>query len=391
MKDLPELAAAARAIGRAATSVESPAPGAADQPSRNRPAAPPAPRPPVRIGLVLSGGGAKGAYHNGVLDYLASIGTTVSAIAGASIGALNGAVIAAAPSLAQGVAQLDILWEQVSRQSVQGLLPHDVRLGEALEEGTLEETTLEQLTRLLPRLGGPALSAALIERLVLEHIDPARLRTGIPMWVSAFPALEERRILLGWGWAVDVVRAQTGTRAVWLRLGELGADDCRQAILASAALPLLLPPRRIAGRLYRDGGLADNTPAGALADHAGCDMAIVVHLSRGALWDAHHFPGLGMLEVRPSRALAPTGPVGGLTGLVDFSPSRVRALRAQGRADAERTLEPFRELLTGLRNLRSAERFMLDSIRGLLDRGEPDQTWAVRGLSSKKKPHQLED
>jgi len=50
-------------------------------------------------GLVLSGGGAKGAYQVGVVKCLADHGVCLSTIAGTSVGALNGAVIAAAPDL----------------------------------------------------------------------------------------------------------------------------------------------------------------------------------------------------------------------------------------------------------------------------------------------------
>jgi NTE family protein len=56
----------------------------------------------LRIGLVLSGGGAKGAYQVGVVNALHELGAQVDAIAGASIGALNGAFLATAPSLEEG-------------------------------------------------------------------------------------------------------------------------------------------------------------------------------------------------------------------------------------------------------------------------------------------------
>lgn len=47
-----------------------------------------------KIGLVLSGGGAKGAYQVGVVRALAEMNIKIGAISGASIGALNGAIIA---------------------------------------------------------------------------------------------------------------------------------------------------------------------------------------------------------------------------------------------------------------------------------------------------------
>jgi len=47
-----------------------------------------------KLGIVLSGGGAKGAYEVGFLKYLAEEGIQADAIAGTSIGALNGAIYA---------------------------------------------------------------------------------------------------------------------------------------------------------------------------------------------------------------------------------------------------------------------------------------------------------
>ena len=49
-----------------------------------------------KLGLVLSGGGAKGAYHVGILKYLAEQHIQPQAISGASIGSLNGAIVASA-------------------------------------------------------------------------------------------------------------------------------------------------------------------------------------------------------------------------------------------------------------------------------------------------------
>ena len=54
-----------------------------------------------KVGLVLSGGGAKGAYHVGVVRALNEMNIGIDMISGASIGALNGAVLASAPNFAE--------------------------------------------------------------------------------------------------------------------------------------------------------------------------------------------------------------------------------------------------------------------------------------------------
>ncbi|MFI9586591.1 patatin-like phospholipase family protein [Streptomyces sp. NPDC052236] len=363
MTGLPELADAARkaasdglVTGRTAAPTREQAVPAAEAADSARP----------RIGLVLSGGGAKGAYHIGVVEYLATIGTRVHAIAGASIGALNGAILASSGSLSEGTAKLAAVWDEVAElaSSAKSTGPEDVVGGEAQEE-----TTLEQLALLLPRLSGPVVHPSYLERLVSTHIDLDRLSDGIPLWVSAFPAVEEVDILRSWSWTIDVVRSRLGARSEWLHVNALPRHERHQAVLASAALPVILPPRRVNGRLFRDGGIADNTPAGALALHARCDMVIVVHLTDGVLWDAHDFPGLGIVEIRPHKRLSPPGPIGGATALVDFSPQRLRRLRAQGFRDAQLILEPLRTMLSRLDGMRTAEGLMLDAVARLL---EPD-------------------
>ncbi|MGZ9934391.1 patatin-like phospholipase family protein [Streptomyces sp. NC-S4] len=359
MSGFTDLAAAARQAAAAPYT----AGGAAGTPEKALPDRAPAAdraggRPP-RIGLVLSGGGAKGAYHVGVVEYLASVGTSIHAIAGASIGALNGAVLAAAGTPAEGAAALAAVWDEVAWRA------GHTGPSTGADGPPPEEATVEQLARLLPRLSAPALHPAALEDLVADHADPDRLGTGIPLWVSVFPALEETDALRGWSWSLDVVRSGLGARAEWLHVNNLPRRERHRAVLASAALPVILPPRRVGTRLYRDGGMADNTPAGALARSAGCDIVIVVHLSDGSLWDAHDHPTLRVIEIRPRRRIRPPGPLGGATALVDLSPGRLDRLRTQGFEDARWTMEPLRALLSSVDAARTAQAGMLDAVARL--------------------------
>jgi NTE family protein len=327
-----------------------------------------------RIGLVLSGGGAKGAYHVGVVECLASAGVHIDAVAGASIGALNGAVLACAGSLEQGAVALRTIWDEVAAYSAAPQRSGGV--ADALGP-PVEETTLEQLRMLLPRLTGQAVRPPYLEGLVATHVDPGRLDGGTPLWVSAFPALEELDVLRDWGWALDVLRSRLGTRAEWLHVNALPSAERQLAVLASAALPVILPARRVDGRLFRDGGMADNTPVGALALREHCDIVIVVHLTDGVLWDAHDFPGIGVIEIRPSRPLQMPGPLGGTTALVDFSPSRLHSLRDLGNRDATSILEALGAQVSAVWKTRSAEQSMLDAVARLesvtgADRPNPD-------------------
>ena len=70
-----------------------------------------------KIGLVLSGGGAKGAYQVGVVRFLVEAGMQIQAVSGASIGALNGAIIANAQNLNEASEQLEHLWQLLANES----------------------------------------------------------------------------------------------------------------------------------------------------------------------------------------------------------------------------------------------------------------------------------
>ena len=69
-----------------------------------------------KVGLVLSGGGAKGAYQVGVVRYLAEAGIDVQAVAGASIGALNGSIIAGSHDLQDAYNKLNTLWMEIAEE-----------------------------------------------------------------------------------------------------------------------------------------------------------------------------------------------------------------------------------------------------------------------------------
>ena len=63
-----------------------------------------------KVGLVLIGGDAKEAYHEGAILALGELNIKVDTIAGASIRALNGVIIARAPDMTSGYRQLQSVW-----------------------------------------------------------------------------------------------------------------------------------------------------------------------------------------------------------------------------------------------------------------------------------------
>jgi len=207
---------------------------------------------PVRdfdVVLVLSGGNALGAFQAGVYEALHTHGLQPDWVVGASIGAINGALIAGSPPEAR-INALRSFW----RPHVIG--PMDLLhpwLPPSLE--TRRRSAAAMWTAVGGRVGifGPALSA-------------------LTPWADDRPSVfETEQLAATLDDVVDFARLNDGScrftaTAVDLATGEdiifdTDTHDIRaHHIRASAALPVLFPPVEIDGRWFVDGGLSANLP-----------------------------------------------------------------------------------------------------------------------------------
>ena len=171
-----------------------------------------------RIVFVLGGGGHRGAYEVGMLRALLEAGIKPDAIVGASVGAINGAVLAADPTEG-AVARLEELWSGLGKNGVfEGSLT--TRLGTALRSRT-HLFTNEPLRRRL------------------ESDLPVRLIEDLAVPFQCVAASIER------------------AAEHWFTRGPI-AD----AVLASCAVPGLLPPMPVDGEHFLDGGIVNSVPVG---------------------------------------------------------------------------------------------------------------------------------
>jgi NTE family protein len=207
--------------------------------------------------FVLSGGASLGAIQVGMLRALADEGIRPDLIVGTSVGAVNGAFLASRGFGRATIDDLAGLWLRIGRGQV---------------------FPIEPLTGLLGFLGArrnlvPGLA---LRRLVARHATCERLEDlAIPLHVIACDVLTGAEVRLSEGPLVD-------------------------AVLASAAIPGVLPPVEWEGRLLMDGGIVDNTPIShALA--LGADAVYVLPAGapcvltdapRGALGMLVHAAGL---------------------------------------------------------------------------------------------------
>jgi NTE family protein len=173
---------------------------------------------PYDTAFVLGGGGILGACEVGMLQALLEAGVRPDVVVGTSIGALNGAFVAADPS-ASMAARLEQLWRELAD-------------GHVFTGGILRRAGTFARTRTHLHAYGP-LRDLLRQALPVERIEDLQ----VPFQCVA----------------ASIERAAEH----WFESGPL-AD----AVLASCAVPGLLPPVRIGDEHFLDGGLVHSIPVG---------------------------------------------------------------------------------------------------------------------------------
>ena len=213
-----------------------------------------APRP--KVGLVLSGGAARGLAHVGVLKALEEQGIHIDAIAGTSMGAVIGGLYASGykidelEKLALGIDWKEALSDAPEREDVPFRRKQDDR--DFLVKQKLSFRDDGSLGLPLGVIQGQNL-ALLLESL-LAHSSDIRDFDKLPIPFRAV--------------ATDIVNGEK----VVFRKGHLP-----QVIRASMSIPAVFAPVEINGQLLVDGGMVDNIPVD-VAREMGVDMVIVVDI-----------------------------------------------------------------------------------------------------------------
>jgi len=190
-----------------------------------------------RTAFVLGGGGALGAVEVGMLGALLDRGITPDLVLGTSVGALNGAFVAQDPH--PGVVdRLTDLWQGVAASSKEVYGDKPLRaVRRAVVTGTHVWSARPLATRLREELG---------------EVTFADL--AVPLQVCA----------------ANIERAAEH----WFDSG-----DVVDAVVASAAVPGLLHPKRIDGEHYLDGGIVNSVPV-ARAHQLGATRIFVLQVGR---------------------------------------------------------------------------------------------------------------
>ena len=288
-------------------------------------------RPDEPLGLVLSGGGAKGAYQAGVWAALSELGLAdrIKAISGTSVGALNAAVF----STIGDAEKIFHFWHY----HVGNIVSPNF---EALEPVKMISTILSGLIDGEIPLQGLLNREAVGE--IVERVLPDK-------WSARMPDVYATSLEYG-GAPFSVSPTKENCRIVrfWLN-GEQNAGLRRDKILASCAMPWCFSPVEIRGRCFLDGGWSskggDNIPIRPiLVRHPEIRTIIVVRCNSADIEPTvlPMMSGVRFIEIRPRhplRGIFDDFPIEGIplvqrfSGTLAFDPTYTDAMFAEGKKD----------------------------------------------------------
>ena len=251
-------------------------------------------------GLVLDGGGARGAYQIGAWKALKEAGVKISAVAGTSVGALNGALICM-----DDLEKAEKIWSEMEfsrvmsvdddwmRQFFQG----EQKLGDILAE----------LGRVF-RDGG--VDAAPLRKLIHENVDEEKIRgCGKEFFIVTF--------------------SLTDMKELELSVSDIPEGRLEDFLLASAYLVGFKNEPMEDGKRYIDGGIFNNVPADVLVEKGYTDLIEV------RIYGPGREPRVSLPEDGEMYQIGPRVKLG---SIIEFDRERSRQNMKIGYYDAKRML-----------------------------------------------------
>lgn len=233
----------------------------------------------MEYGLVLCGGGGRGAYQVGVWKALISAGIaeSITGFSGASVGALNAALFATTTA-----EEAEKVWESISQSVIADPMDAIEKvIGSAIKYVKSEDKSITK-----ERISG-AINSGLFSReglidLIEGHDINTRLsRVRVPCFACC-------------------TNTETG-KADYFDMRAYSPETITKILIASSAIPAVFPPEKIGDVSYRDGGIKDNCPIKPLYN-AGYRRFIVSYLGEDTA-DRSEFPDAEFIELVPSEKI----------------------------------------------------------------------------------------
>ena len=270
----------------------------------------------MKIGLVLAGGGGKGAYELGVWKALKQLNLTkyISVFSGTSIGAFNSVLFAM-----DDIDKADSLWEEVTMDK---LVP--ISKTELIKRGIglyLGGKNLQLAKKFLTdKLEHGAISNDGAVEMVEKYLDFNKVKEKNKICYAACTKLPN-------------------FNAKYFKINDYDEEIAKKIVLASASLPLIYDSTEVLGEKYIDGGISDNVPIQPVYGEK-CDIIIVVLLSKDGQIDRSLYPNSRLIIIAPENLVE-----NAITGTLNLDTDAKRVRIIEGYNDTINKIEPIMELM----------------------------------------------
>lgn len=255
-------------------------------------------------GIVLEGGGARGSYQIGAWKALREAGIKIRGIAGASVGALNGALICM-----DDLEKAEEIWENIRYSQV---IDVDDDVIETVKKLDLKSLNLVKVAEDAKKiLKDKGLDITPLKNLIESVVDEDKIRSSDrELYLTTYSVTDRELLVLN---AKDIPD------------GEIG-----DMLLASAYFPAFRNDK-LGGKRYLDGGGWNNVPINILLEHDYKDILVIRIYGLG--YDSER-----TTEIPEDVHVTHIAPRQDLGGMLEFDRTRARKNMTLGYYDAKRVL-----------------------------------------------------
>lgn len=255
-------------------------------------------------GIVLEGGGAKGAYQVGAWRALREAGVKIKGISGTSVGALNAVMMCM-----DDLEKAEEIWETLDYSRVLGMEQKGLEFLKNLDLRALNFTELAAEVKKTVKDGG--LNIDPLKALIAETVDEEKVRQSPrECFVTTFSVTDRKEVNF------DLKQAADG--------------EMKDMLLASSYFPGF-KNERLFGKTYMDGGCVNNVPINVLTDRGYKDIIQIriygIGVDREKLFKIPE--DVNVYQIAPRRNLG---------GILEFDGTKAKRNMQLGYLDAKRLL-----------------------------------------------------
>ena len=255
-------------------------------------------------GIVLEGGGARGAYQVGAWRALREAGIKIKGVSGTSVGALNGVMMCM-----DELEEAEAVWASMDYSRVLDVEPKVIDSLKHLNFRFFNFTEMAAAMKKAVKGGG--LNIDPLKHLIAEMVDEEKVRNSpIECFATTFSVSERKEVNF------DLKQAQEGAM--------------KDMLLASSYFPGFKNDK-LFGKTYMDGGSVNNVPINVLTDRGYKDLIVIriygIGVDREKLFDIPE--DVTIYKIAPRKNIG---------GILEFEAERARRNMRLGYFDAMRMI-----------------------------------------------------